>query len=639
MMENNLLLSDHQIRLAGSNESCSGRIELFHYGVWGTVCDDGWDLNDAEVACRELGCGPALGASMSASFGQGTGQIWLDDLACSGSETSLGVCGHSGFGTHNCGHHQDAGVICSNYSIRLAGSNESCSGRIEIYHNTSWGTVCDDGWDLNDAEVACRQLGCGPAVGAPQNAYFGQGTGQIWLDDLACSGNETSLGLCVHRGFGTHDCVHSEDAGVKCSKYSVRLVGSDNSCSGRIEIYHNGVWGTVCDDGWDLNDAEVVCRELGCGPALDAPQSAYFGQGTGQIWLDDLVCSGSETSLSMCGHSGFGTHNCGHHEDAGVKCSSNLIRVVGSAESCSGRIEIYHNGVWGTVCDDSWDLNDAEVACRQLGCGPALDAPQNAHFGQGTGQIWLDDLVCSGSEYSLGMCQHSGFGTHNCGHHEDAGVKCLNHSLRLVGSNELCSGRIEIYHNGVWGTVCDDSWDLNDAEVACRQLGCGPALGAPQNAYFGQGTGQIWLDDLVCSGSENSLGMCGHSGFGTHNCAHREDAGVICSSKTLLVIGSDESCSGRIEIYHNGVWGTVCDDAWDLNDAEVACRQLGCGPALGAPRYAYFGQGTGQIWLDDLACSGNESTLSICGHGGFGIHNCGHHEDAGVICSSKIADA
>ncbi|KAM4716424.1 scavenger receptor cysteine-rich domain-containing group B protein-like [Anableps anableps] len=208
--------------------------------------------------------------------------------------------------------------------IRLPGSNESCSGRVEIYHNGVWGTVCDDGWDLNDAEVVCRQLGCGPALGAPQTAYFGQGTGQIWLDDLVCSGNEASLGMCGHRGFGIHNCGHSKDAGVICSNYSIRLAGSNESCSGRVEIYHNGVWGTVCDDGWDLNDAEVVCRQLGCGPALRAPQTAYFGQGTGQIWLDDLVCSGNEASLGMCGHSGFGIHNCGHHEDAGVICSMTL---------------------------------------------------------------------------------------------------------------------------------------------------------------------------------------------------------------------------------------------------------------------------------------------------------------------------
>ncbi|XP_039877813.1 uncharacterized protein LOC120727552 isoform X2 [Simochromis diagramma] len=105
----------------------------------------------------------------------------------------------------------------------------------------------------------------------------------------------------------------------------IRLVNPDKSesarCSGRVEIYHKNSWGTVCDDDWDINDAEVVCRELNCGTALNATKSAHFGKGTGEIWLDDVSCSGSERSLTECQHRGFGTHDCTHSKDAGVICS------------------------------------------------------------------------------------------------------------------------------------------------------------------------------------------------------------------------------------------------------------------------------------------------------------------------------
>ena len=100
---------------------------------------------------------------------------------------------------------------------------------------------------------------------------------------------------------------------------AVRLVdGSYNA--GRVEVYYNGAWGTVCDDSWDINDAHVVCRQLGFPNAVDAYQSAHYGQGTGQIWLDDVNCLGNESSLFSCRHGGVRSHNCGHGEDASVRC-------------------------------------------------------------------------------------------------------------------------------------------------------------------------------------------------------------------------------------------------------------------------------------------------------------------------------
>lgn len=100
----------------------------------------------------------------------------------------------------------------------------------------------------------------------------------------------------------------------------IKLVGS-TLCSGRVEIFYNNTWGTVCDDEWDLSDAEVVCRELGCGTAVEALSEAYFGEGENAIWLDDVECSGNESSLTECRHNGFGNENCNHNEDAGVVCS------------------------------------------------------------------------------------------------------------------------------------------------------------------------------------------------------------------------------------------------------------------------------------------------------------------------------
>ena len=88
-----------------------------------------------------------------------------------------------------------------------------------------------------------------------------------------------------------------------------------------MEVYYNGEWGTVCDDGWDDTDAGVVCRQLGLGPSGTSYSSAYFGQGSGPIWLDNIECIGNESTLVSCGHLGVNiTRSCSHSEDAGVRC-------------------------------------------------------------------------------------------------------------------------------------------------------------------------------------------------------------------------------------------------------------------------------------------------------------------------------
>ena len=99
-----------------------------------------------------------------------------------------------------------------------------------------------------------------------------------------------------------------------------------------MEVYHNGVWGTVCDDGWDWNNAQVVCRELDLGYAVSAPHNAFYGQGSGQIWLDDVNCVGTEFTITQCSHNGWGFHNCNHGKDASAKCNflGKLLNVLTS---------------------------------------------------------------------------------------------------------------------------------------------------------------------------------------------------------------------------------------------------------------------------------------------------------------------
>ncbi|TKS76440.1 Deleted in malignant brain tumors 1 protein [Collichthys lucidus] len=508
------------LRLVNGTNRCSGRVEILHDGQWGTVCDDEWDIKDAEVVCRAMDCGTAQTAKSSGFFGQGNGDIWLDDVDCIGNETSILHCRHPTLGENNCGHSEDAGVVCS-ADIRLVNGSNQCSGRVEFHYGGRWAAAYNVNWGRNEAAVVCREMNCGDPV--KFSGSFGRGglTGY----KVTCVGGERSLSQCTVGQYSSNNRI--EEAGVECSG-NVKLSNGSNRCAGRVEYYDKSQWGTVCSESWDKNDGTVVCRQLGCGSVHKLTTSNEFGHGTGQTWIDQIECNGMESTLAQCQQRPYQERTCNTTSIAGVICTGGLeARLVNTKDECAGRVEVRHGNVWQTVCDTDWNLNKAQMVCELLECGHAMNAPGAAHFGQGSGPVVQASPSCFDNVTSLQQCSLNGFRSATCGHDRDAGVLCAA-QLRLVGGSGQCSGRVEIHHKGQWGTVCDDEWEMTNGDVVCRQLGCGHAVSAPTSAHFGRGTGPIWLDNVQCTGQEAALTHCTHPGFGENNCGHGEDAGVIC---------------------------------------------------------------------------------------------------------------
>ncbi|XP_064388351.1 soluble scavenger receptor cysteine-rich domain-containing protein SSC5D-like [Halichondria panicea] len=333
------------------------------------------------------------------------------------------------------------------------------------------------------------------------------------------------------------------------------------------------------------------------------------------------------------------------------------LRLVGNSGLTgvsSGRLEVYYSGQWGTVCDDSFGSNDARVACRQLGFSTYTQYGQVGTLGfsqaSSTTQTWLDNLGCLGTESRLINCPANTIGFEDCSHFEDIALICTENSssgdLRLVSSSSLTGGRLEVYYSGQWGTVCDDSFGLSDARVACRQLGYTTynRYGTVGTLGFSEAssTTPIWLDELGCLGTESKLINCSANAIGVEDCSHFEDVGLVCvSDGDLRLVDSFTrigGSSGRLEVYYSGQWGTVCDDSFGSSDARVACRQLGFSTSS-TPRYGTVGtlgfsqaSSSTRTWLDELRCLGTESKLINCSANPIGIEDCSHSNDVALIC-------
>ncbi|XP_048643513.1 antigen WC1.1-like [Marmota marmota marmota] len=491
--------------------------------------------------------------------------------------------------------------------LRLVDGGSRCAGRVEIFYQHSWGTVSDYSWDLNDAHVVCRQMGCGVALNAVHEALFGEGSGPIWLHDLKCTGKESHVWKCPSLGWGQNYCTHKLDAGVICSEFKFQCEGQDperwfcprvpcprggcphrgavqvfcsgytdvwllkngsSQCEGQVEMKTSGGWRTLCASNWNMANANVVCRQLGCEVAIFTPKGAYFVEGEDEIWRDQFHCSGSESFLWNCPVTALGVPACAHGNTASVVCSGNQtqllpqcndswsdpagstaseghtancsdsrqLHLVDGGSRCAGRVEILQQGSWGSICDDSWDLSDAHVVCRQLGCGVALEATISAHFGEGSGPIWLDEVNCTGEEVHVWQCPSQGWGHNNCSHKEDTGVICSEFlALRLVSEDQECAGWLEVFYNQTWGSVCHNPMDAMTLSIICRQLGCGNTETLDFLIPSREGARPHWVNGIHCRETDISLWQCPSDPWKHLSCSAKEEAHITCTGDLLAL--------------------------------------------------------------------------------------------------------
>ncbi|GIL55410.1 hypothetical protein Vafri_10969 [Volvox africanus] len=716
---------------------------------------------------------------------------------------------------------QQIGAACKDGQLRLMDGLNSWSGRVEICKNSTWGTICDIGWTWDDARVACRQLGYTAGGEAVKGGWFAAAASSVPMHygDITCLGNEGMLAECAQNTAIDSTCDRRTSAGLICENPAVtspppasgstngsnnwqpgdypcaqegtiRLVASVGAptasnrtlpavvkARGRVEVCSAGQWGSVCDDGWDNNDAIVVCKQLkyttGWALTRSAPPSAVSlpppssvfdtslqalapGPLNMSIWLSNVDCTGTETSLMSCKRrSSLGRTACTHQEDAGVVCfdapaptapaqppppecsedgALRLVPLTGQPKG-TGRLEVCYSGRYGLVCDDTFGLPEARVACRQLGYlyGRPMGPPNFAVTGDpGPGAFfWIENVNCAdgvlpGWFRRLTQCLFAGWGGNTCDPQRQAvGLICSNDSailapspprpprppsplrcnglgsVRLVGGTSNSSGRVEVCStSGLWGTVCDNGWGNTDATVACRELGFSTGVVLTAGSFpVGSAEQDVLLSDVNCTGPESRLTACSsrNAAFLPSCADHKRDAGAMCinlpppppnpprprpnlpplppnfprpppprsppplpprPNATCDVEGAIQIVTatgavrtsipavGRLEICHNKEWGAYCnqyDDpsySWDDISAQVVCHQLN-GGAFATVAEALDTSDAGvpplpggmRFWRYNVICDIYQ-TVATCSGSGWGAipSSCKASSVAGVRC-------
>jgi len=436
---------------------------------------------------------------------------------------------------------------------------------------------------------------------------------------------------------GGLQCQGSSSETTSCFYGRARLIGGDGNSYGNVYTRNSaGLYGPVCDDSWDHNDASVVCAILGFRRSTAvAKRYSLYGSVPNDFSLDDVGCEGSETSLDNCPHNL--EENCGSSEGAGVRCPGTTVSLVGGDGRTSGNVYVINsNGFYGPVCDDHWTQAEAGVVCASLGFSrTSAQAVKFSTFGSVPSDHAMDDVYCDEGGNHLEDCTY--ILSENCGDGEGAGVYCFPEvtSVTLVGGDGSSSGNVIIENSlGQVGPVCDDSWDNVDAGVVCASLGFSRHNAqAVHRSFFGP-VSSFAMDDLHCTGSETKLEDCTH--ITSHNCGSHEGAGVQCYPKvyesSVTLVGGDGVSSGNVFMRNsNGFFGPVCDDGWGIEDAQVVCASLGFDRAQSeATTNSFFGNVPSDFSLDDVACTGSETGIEECTS--ITNENCGPTEGAGVRC-------
>ncbi|MEQ2249533.1 hypothetical protein ILYODFUR_030316 [Ilyodon furcidens] len=249
--------------------------------------------------------------------------------------------------------------------------------------------------NLKDTGIEIYVIGMGDYVNIPE------------LQTIASGDDKTHLFL-----FSNYESLYSVNNNITSSLChsdtatdSVRLVNGTSLCSGRLEVKYsqsdnsNQIWSSVCEADFDQTDAEVVCKEIGCGPPL-VLQGVFYGEVEASKWTKEFQCGGTESALLDCRRSGSVRNICSSGKVVGLTCSE-PVRLVGGASRCEGILEV-KLGTWRPVNALGWTMQEGAAACGELDCGSVVSMETRIDYS--VRPVWEIQLSCFKSGSPLREC-------------------------------------------------------------------------------------------------------------------------------------------------------------------------------------------------------------------------------------------
>ncbi|KAF7218200.1 lysyl oxidase homolog 4 isoform X2 [Nothobranchius furzeri] len=542
--------------------------------------------------------------------------------------------------------------------VRLAGVGRQGAneGRVEVFYDGSWGTVCDDEVDINLANVLCRQLGFQRSFTWAHSAKFGQGQGLIWLDNVRCKGTELSVAQCHFSGWGINDCTHAEDLGIICSPER-----------------RPGFPPATIEETYSSSNQQPS-QQINPPPPPPPAAQSWFPAAPPEANIPSYSSRGHEIALnrnpSSSRRNSISPRENGHEiqilrrNRGGSRQSQQALPQGHQLPSRLANIEAYRQRQETVRAGPPAMRQEAEGQVSRQPQPPAYPQVQSESRFQQLSEnhvepdpVYPDVGLESDAQYTQGSGRV---------HLEEARLRPV---LSSNAGGLVTEGVLEVKYAGKWRHVCDQGWDLSSSRVVCGVLGFPAAQPFDQTAYRKLWDSKLadpssrlsalinkkayWVEKVQCQGVEVSLSQCQaqlslprsdvpcRGGMhavvncvpGFHFSRYGRAPAPPAVPPVVRLKAGPRLGEGRVEVLKEGKWGTVCDHLWDLNAASVVCRELGFGTAKEALTRAQLGQGTGPIHMNSVQCKGREMSITKCEYRPVPLYTCKHTQDVAVRCN------